>query len=258
MATLALAAAGAAVGSAVPPTGITVLGATITGATIGSQIGAIAGSVIDQALLGGGRQVEGPRLSELHLTASTEGAAIPRIYGRSYALEGEIHVPEDGAEGVIIAFADFIGGFALWIDDQGMLNHTYQYLGIDTYKQTSTTPVPKGDVTVKMLFEIDGPTPGSGGTVTLWANDEQIGEGRLEKTISLIFTTYAGMDVGRDNGGVVDLAYEDRAPYAFTGTIKNVGVDLDPAGAATAHSHEDKQALHAHNTHVAVAAGIHG
>jgi arylsulfatase len=28
------------------------------------------------------------------------------------------------------------------------------------------------------------------------------------------------MDVGRDNGLVVALAYEDRAPYAFTGTVK--------------------------------------
>jgi hypothetical protein len=85
MATLALAAAGAAVGGAVLPTGFTLLGATITGASIGTQIGAIAGSVIDQALLGGAgksRHSEGPRLSELHITASTEGAPVPRIYGR--------------------------------------------------------------------------------------------------------------------------------------------------------------------------------
>lgn len=82
MATLALAVAGAAVVSAVLPAGITVLGATITGATIGAQIGAFAGSVIDQALLGGARPLDGPRLSELHITASTEGAPIPRLYGR--------------------------------------------------------------------------------------------------------------------------------------------------------------------------------
>ena len=44
----------------------------------------------------------------------------------------------------------------------------------------------------------------------------------------MIFTTYAGMDIGRDNGGVVDLAYEDKAPYAFTGTIKQVVFDLKP------------------------------
>jgi hypothetical protein len=85
-----------------------------------------------------------------------------------------------------------------------------EFLGIDTYKQTSTEPIPTGDVTLKMLFEIDEPKPGAGGKVTLWPNDKQIGEGRMPQTVSLLYSTYAGMDVGRDYGGVVDLAYEDK------------------------------------------------
>ena len=85
MATLALAAVGAAVGGALLPSGVAVLGATLTGAAIGSQVGALAGSFIDQALFGSSgaaRNVQGPRLSDLHVTASTEGAPIPRVYGR--------------------------------------------------------------------------------------------------------------------------------------------------------------------------------
>lgn len=35
---------------------------------------------------------------------------VPRIFGRSYAIEAELEVPEAGAEGVIVANADFIGG----------------------------------------------------------------------------------------------------------------------------------------------------
>jgi arylsulfatase len=177
---------------------------------------------------------------------------IPRIIGRSYAIEGDLRVPEAGAEGVVCAFADFIGGFSLWVDENGLLNHTYQFLGVETYKQTSTEPIPTGDVKVKMLFEADQPKPGTGGKVTLWANDKQVGEGRLDKTISLIFTTYAGMDMGRDNGGVVDLAYEDRAPYAFTGTVKKVTFDLMP------HAHEHEQALHEHHVVQSVGAGAAG
>jgi hypothetical protein len=119
-------------------------------------------------------------------------------------------------------------------------------------QQTSTEPIPTGDVTVKMLFEIDEPKPGCSGKVTLWANDKQIGEGAMPHTISLIFTTYAGMDIGRDNGGVVDVAYEDKAPYAFTGAVKNVVSDLKPVAP------EDEKALHEHLTAVAVAQGIHG
>lgn len=84
MATLALAAVGAAVGGTLLPTGITLLGATLGGAAIGAQIGAFAGSYVDQILfgMGGAPSVKGPRLSDLHITASTEGAPIPRMYGR--------------------------------------------------------------------------------------------------------------------------------------------------------------------------------
>jgi hypothetical protein len=86
MATLALAAAGAAAGSALLPGGVTVLGLTLSGAAIGTQVGAFAGSYIDNALFGAsgqGRASEGPRLANLQVTASTEGAPIPRLYGRA-------------------------------------------------------------------------------------------------------------------------------------------------------------------------------
>ncbi len=176
---------------------------------------------------------------------------VPRIAGRSYALEAELEVPDGGAEGVILANADFIGGFGLWVDAEGKLNHTYSFLGVESYRQTSTKPLPSGDVSVKMLFEADEPKPGSGGDVTLWANGEQIGEGRVEKTAPMMLTSYAGMDVSRDNGLVVDQAYEDKAPYPFTGTVKKVVFDLKPS---TSHDHD--KALHEHESIHAVAHGI--
>lgn len=71
MATLLLAAAGSALGGAI---GI--------GATIGQAVGAVAGAVIDRTLLRTSRDVEGPRLSDLDVQASTEGEPIPRIFGR--------------------------------------------------------------------------------------------------------------------------------------------------------------------------------
>ena len=50
----------------------------------------------------------------------------------------------------------------------------------------------------------------------------------MANTVPLAFTSYAGMDISRDNGLVVDRDYEDRAPYAFTGTVKEVVFDLKP------------------------------
>ncbi|WP_409560110.1 glycoside hydrolase/phage tail family protein [Hyphomicrobium sp. MC8b] len=84
MATLALAAVGAAVGSSVLPAGVSALGVTLSGAAIGSQVGAFAGSYVDSVLFapsGQTRAVDGPRLTDLRVTASTEGAPLPRLYG---------------------------------------------------------------------------------------------------------------------------------------------------------------------------------
>ena len=71
---------------------------------------------------------------------------IPRVYGHSYAIEAELSVPDEGAEGVIVAEADEMGGFSLWVDDHGLLHHSYSMMGVEQYQQVSTEPIPTGDV----------------------------------------------------------------------------------------------------------------
>ena len=175
---------------------------------------------------------------------------IPRIYGRSYAIEAQLLVPEQGAEGVIVAEADEMGGFSLWVNEDGLLHHSYSMMGVERYEQVSTEPIPAGEITVRMLLESDRQERSAGGTVSLYANDEKIGEGRIERTVAVRFSAYAGMDVGRDNGLPVDRAYAAKSPYAFTGTVKKVVFNLRPG------SHEDEKALHKAGAHVAAAHGI--
>jgi arylsulfatase len=103
-----------------------------------------------------------------------------------------------------------------------------------------------------MQFDADAPKPGTGGNVTLWANGTKIGEGRMDRTVALRFSFYAGMDIGRDNGNTVDKAYRDKAPYPFTGTVKKVVFDLKPA------AHEHEKTLHATTHHSAVGAAASG
>lgn len=85
MATLALGALGASLGSSLLPGGLTAFGLGISGAALGSQVGSIVGSAIDGALFGGkpARGATSPRLETLHITSSAEGNVIPRIYGRA-------------------------------------------------------------------------------------------------------------------------------------------------------------------------------
>lgn len=83
MASLILGVAGAALGSSLLGAGFSVLGATISGAAIGEAVGALAGSLIDSALMPGAHvNRTGPRLSDINIQSSTEGAPIPRIFGR--------------------------------------------------------------------------------------------------------------------------------------------------------------------------------
>jgi len=80
MASILLASAGSALGGAI---GGSILG--VGAATIGGAIGSFAGSMIDSWIvssLAPGQRIEGARLENLTITTSTEGAIIPRVYGR--------------------------------------------------------------------------------------------------------------------------------------------------------------------------------
>lgn len=151
---------------------------------------------------------------------------------------------------MIVAEADEMGGFSLWIDDEGLLHHSYSMMGVEQYEQVSTASIPTGEITVAMQFDADRQERSAGGTVSLYANGAKIGEGRIEKTVFFRFSVYAGMDIGRDNGLPVDRAYKDRSPYPFTGTIKKVVFDLKPG------AHQEEEAIHHHGSVHGVAAGI--
>src|SRR4029079_18348190 len=79
MATMVLQYAGAAAGSLLGP----------VGAMIGRAAGAMAGSVIDNALFGKSGTAKGPRLDDLRVMSSTEGAPIAVVWGRA-RLSGQV------------------------------------------------------------------------------------------------------------------------------------------------------------------------
>jgi arylsulfatase len=183
-----------------------------------------------------------PDLSIVEYRSSVQNVMsgmIPRIYNHSYAISADLIIPPEGAEGVIVAEADHLGGFSLFVED-GKLTHTYSMMGVFVYRQQADRPLPTGPVQVRMEFAADAATPATGGEVALLVNDEPVAQGRMDHTVPVRFSAYAGMDIGRDNGGVVDRSYEDKKPFAFTGTIKKVVFDVKPH-----HSAEDEEALHA-------------
>ena len=91
-------------------------------------------------------------------------------------------VPEDGAEGVIVAEADEMGGFSLWVDENGCTTAT------DDGRRAVRAGLDRADPDLGRhdphAFDADRQERSAGGTVSLYANDEKIGEGRMERSSS--------------------------------------------------------------------------
>ena len=73
-------------------------------------------------------------------------------------------------------------------------------------------------------FAYDGGGAGKGGTGTLSVNGKKVGEGRIEKTVPVQFSTDDTFDVGEDWGTPVSPTY--KPPLKFTGTLKQVTVEV--------------------------------
>ncbi len=161
-------------------------------------------------------------------TENIGAGMIPPIYNRSFTITADLDIPAAGAEGVIVAEADVMGGFSLYVQD-GRLRYTYSFLGIEVETLTATENLPTGEVQVRYEFAADQPgKPATGGRGRLFIGDKKVGENHMERSVPIRFTTYAGMDIGKDNGEPVSPSYAAKAPFAFTGKIGTVVFDLAP------------------------------
>lgn len=171
-------------------------------------------------------------------TENISSGMIPPIYNRSYSISADLDSPgrtglglRPGIAGVIVAEGSFLGGFSLYVEE-GRLKHTYSFLGLKLDTITSRDQLPKGKVNVRYEFTADKPDEfATSGTSRLFINGKQEAEGRIEHTVPLRFTAYAGMDIGTDNGlpVVPKLGYAKLLPKYFRGTIEKVEFDLGPA-----------------------------
>jgi hypothetical protein len=84
-------------------------------------------------------------------------------------------------------------------------------------------------VRVRYEFVADQPgKPATGGRGRLFVGDKAVDENRMPQTVPTRFSSYAGLDIGKDNGEPVSPSYAAKSPFAFTGTIRKVVFDLTP------------------------------
>ena len=138
----------------------------------------------------------------------------------SHSVTAEVEVPEDGAEGVIIAQGGRFGGWSLYAKDEqtDLLPQLGRCAAL--HRCWRRRRCPAGKVTVRFEFAFDGGEPGAGGTGTLFVNDTQVGQGRIDNTVGYTFSLDEGMDVGMDLASPVSEEYAE-GDNAFTGTIRS-------------------------------------
>lgn len=169
------------------------------------------------SLVSGNRAVYGPGAIRM-----PEDAVID-IKNRSFSIIAEAENPTGSAEGMLVTLGGETGGLALMVQN-GKPTFYYNWLGMERYAITSSESLPRGRCTVRFDFAYDGGGAGKGGTGTLSVNGKKVGEGRIAKTVPVVFSTDDTFDVGEDWGTPVSPTY--KVPSKFTGTLKNVTVEV--------------------------------
>jgi hypothetical protein len=146
------------------------------------------------------------------------------IKNKSYAVTANLVLPEQDAQGVIIAQGANFGGWAIYAHE-GKLKYIYNFLGLDLNEVEASEPLPSGEHQVRLEFAYDGGGLGKGGTATLYVDGKQVAEGRVEHTHASIFSADSTATVGNKTGAPIspDLKVEGNP---FNGTIKGVQIDL--------------------------------
>ncbi len=155
-----------------------------------------------------------------------EGVAV-NTRNRSYTILADVETPEGGAEGVLFAFGTRFGGHALYIKNN-RLRYVYNYVGSLEQMVTSEVEIPSGKATLSAAFvkEREEPRGTAHGTLALYINDRKVGEGQIQTQPGKFGLAGAGLLVGRNSGEAVTDDYPGESPWAFTGTIHKVMVDV--------------------------------
>ena len=159
-------------------------------------------------------------------------AVAANVLNRSHAITAQVVIPEEGAEGVLLAQGGQFAGYSFYIKDK-KLHYTHNYVGQQEYTLDSTSEVPVGERILRYEFEVTGPpnfaqgkgTPGIG---RLFVDGKQVAESKIPVTVPIIFALSGeGLCCGWDSLSPASSGYSGE--FRFTGRIKKVGVSCKPA-----------------------------
>ena len=127
------------------------------------------------------------------------------------------------ASGVLYCIGGISAGFTVYMDE-GFLKAEYNAMTLNRFKVSSDRPLDAGAATIEVDFRYDSPEREGPATVTFTVDGEQVGQGRIGRSVPGVFTASETFDVGMDLGSPVSLDYHERAPFAFDGTIEKIHI----------------------------------
>jgi arylsulfatase A-like enzyme len=149
----------------------------------------------------------------------------PNIKNKSHKITATIDVPKDGpTDGALVAAGGVVGGYGLYVRN-GKPTYEYNFFNLERYKVAGPDKLEPGRATIRVDFKYDGGGLGKGGVVTLFVNDKQVAQGRVEKTVPARFSADETFDIGIDTGSPISNDYE--SPFNYSGTIEKVVIDLE-------------------------------
>jgi arylsulfatase A-like enzyme len=148
------------------------------------------------------------------------------IRNRSYSLAVEVKVESEDASGVLFSHGARFGGHALYVKDR-KLKYVYNFVGSKEQIVESTVEVPTGNVILGASFQREGDSMPATGTLSLFIDDEKVGEGTIMTQPGNFSLVGEGLNVGKDPAEPITDDYPGTSPFAFTGgTIKEAIVDV--------------------------------
>ena len=154
--------------------------------------------------------------------------ACPPVTNRPHSIDADVEIPAGGAEGVLLANGGAAGGYVLYVKD-GKLHYGLNYAAKEVFAVQSESKLPEGRHRLRFEFEPTGLPDipngkGAPGRFQLYVDGELVGNQDVPYTVPLVFEL-EGLSCGSDFGApVLEDVY--KAPFAFTGTLHSVTIDV--------------------------------
>ena len=148
------------------------------------------------------------------------------VKNRSHTVTAQFEVGSDGADGVLVAQGGRFAGWSLYVVE-GRPAYCHNWFNSEYYYVKGSDVLPRGEVTIQYQFDLDGGTPGAGGTGTLLVNGAVVAEERIDKTVPFVFSADETMDIGEDSASPVTSDYPAGDLNKFAGDLAWVQIDIE-------------------------------